>query len=1004
MKSSVSNSTGERLYLLDGMALAYRAYFSFIARPLINSKGENTSAIFGFVNTLMKILNDDKPDHIAVVFDTKEPTFRHIMYQPYKATREKMPEDMSSQLDKLKEVVKAFNVPCIELPGYEADDIMGTLARRAELEGIDTFLVTGDKDFMQLISPRIKIYRPGKGGDGWEIVDEKGVLEKFGVAPNFVVDVLGLTGDKSDNVPGVYGIGEKSAIPLVQQFGTIERILESLDQIPQKGVREKIGENMENARLSKKLVTIDTNVPLDVDLRHLNAKPRDSAKLARLFAELEFRSLQKKMIAEEIPLPVEPVEPDVSTLEHSDISSDPHDYHLVATEKELKVLVRKLEKSSVFSFDSETSGLDPLQAEIVGLSFAIGSGEAWYVAVKPGEKRRDRVGVRERASVEKETASGEADLFSDADMPLSPGPVAPATMPAGKQTARRAARQTPKSDTEHPESEIASKGTPGGVREPAFNNQPGVPLEFVLTSLSPVLTNPRIKKIGQNIKYDMLVLAAHGVRIAGVEFDTMVASYVLRPDGQHNLDALAAEHLRYKMITYDELTGTGKDRRALRDIDVKAVADYSAQDADITFRLYKTLTEKLEHERLLKLCEKIEFPLIGVLADMELAGICLDVGYLANLSKEMERMLDTLTSDIYSLCGEKFNINSTQQLSKILFDKLQLPVARKTKTGYSTDVAVLESLRQEHPAVEKLLEYRQLQKLKSTYVDSLPLLVNPGTGRVHTSFNQAVASTGRLSSSDPNLQNIPIRTEIGRSIRKAFIPGNPNLRIMSADYSQIELRIMAHVSGDKGLSEAFLSGEDIHSTTAARVFSIPLKDVNKELRRKSKEINYGIMYGIGPFGLATRLGISQTEAKALIARYFERFPKVNQYILDTLEKARQNGYVSTLLGRRRYLSDVNSRNFNVRGNAERQAVNMPIQGSAADMIKIAMIKIHNVLREEKIDATMLLQVHDELVFEVAESEEQRAREVILREMQQALPLSVPVEVEIGVGNNWLEAH
>ena len=914
-------SATERLFLLDGMALAYRAYFSFISRPLINSRGENTSAIFGFVNTLMKIL-DEKPEHIAVVFDTKEPTFRHVMYQPYKATRQKMPEDMAGQLDLLKEVVRAFNVPCLELPGYEADDIMGTLARRAEQLGIETYLVTGDKDFMQLISPRVKMYRPGKRGDDWEVLDEKAVKVKFGVAPDRVTDVLGLIGDKSDNVPGVPGIGEKTAIPLVQKYGSLERILKEIDQIPQQGIRQKLTDHTGEAVLSKKLVTIDTAVPIEVDIHHLVAKPLNREKLVTLFGNLEFRTLARKISesrsgAEESPA-LPPPRPT------SDITNDEHVYHLVATEKDLAKLVKLLGSSARFVFDTETTGTDPLQAELVGLSFAVAPREAWYV------------------------------------------PVA---------------------------------------------STPGFPVEHVLKSLAPVFADPSIGKAGQNVKYDMLVLARHGIRVEGPLFDTMVANYILRQESRHNLDSLAAEHLGYSMISYDELTGTGKDRKPLREIEVQKVADYSAQDADITFRLLEKLSAALGEQSLLRLADEVEFPLIPVLAEMEQAGVALDVGYLADLSKDMERQLAVLTSEIYRQSGETFNINSTQQLSKILFEKLGLASGKKTKTGFSTDVGVLEMLRHEHDVVGKLLEYRQLQKLKSTYVDALPALINPGTGRVHTSFNQTVAATGRLSSSNPNLQNIPIRTEAGKSIRKAFIPGKKGARILSADYSQIELRVMAHVSGDEGLTEAFTNGEDIHTTTAAGVFGIPVREVTREMRRRAKEVNFGIMYGIGPYGLATRLDIPQAEAKAIIARYFERFPKVNQYIGDTIAKARSDGYVSTLLGRRRYLPDVRSRNFTVRSNAERQAINMPIQGTAADMIKIAMIRIHAALGRKQTGVRMLLQVHDELVFEVDKSPAggkaasvEKTKAIVIREMKQALPLSVPVEVEAGIGTNWLEAH
>ena len=922
----------ERLFLLDGMALAYRAYFSFITPPLVNSKGENTSAIFGFVNTLMKILNDERPDHIAVVFDTKEPTFRHAMYEPYKATREKMPEDMSSQLGKLKEVVEAFNVPLLELPGYEADDIMGTLARKAEKENIETMLVTGDKDFMQLISPLVRMYKPGKQGDEWEVLDEKAVMAKFGVAPDLVIDVLGLIGDKSDNVPGVPGVGEKTAIPLVQKYGSMENIYKHIDEIPQNGLREKLKTHRELALLSKKLVTIDTEVPITADIHRLQAQERDNARLIKLFGELEFKNLLRKLSDSVVTTGVAGKEisgrselPTDLPSDLTDIRSDKHSYHLVANEKDFAKLLGALRKAKKIVFDTETTGVDPLRAELVGLSFAVKPGEAWYIALLP-------------------------DMADD------------------------------------------------------MSKLVGLPAKDVLASLSPIFSDPSIMKIGQNIKYDALVLASHNVQVEGIAFDTMVANYILRADGQHNMDDMAREHLRYKTITYDELTGEGKQRKALRDVEVERVSDYSCEDADITLRLYEVLVNKLAAQELTKLAMTIEIPLIPVLASMELTGVALDTAFLADLSKELERVLDNLISTIHRRAGETFNINSTKQLSAILFEKLKLATVRKTKTGFSTDVGVLETLRHEHPIIEELLEYRQNQKLKSTYVDALPSLINPRTGRLHTSFNQTVAATGRLSSSDPNLQNIPIRSEIGRSIRKAFIPGDPNSLILSADYSQIELRIMAHVSGDEGLRDAFLHGEDIHTTTAAKVFGVKPANVTKDMRRKAKEVNFGIMYGIGPFGLANRLDINQGEAKEIIVTYFERFPKVKQYISDTLAGARNTGYVSTLLGRRRYLPDLKSKNFSVRSNAERQAINMPIQGTAADMIKVAMINIHNKIRSQKAKIKMLLQVHDELVFEIAAKEEQKAKRMIVEEMQNALPLSVPVGVDAGAGKNWLEAH
>jgi DNA polymerase I len=949
----------ERLYLLDGMALAYRAYFAFIGRPLINSKGLNTSAIYGFVTALMKILSE-KPDHIAVVFDTPQPTFRHKLYAEYKATRQRMPEDMAFQLDKLKEVVRAFNTPSIELPGYEADDVIGTLARRAEKEGVFTYLVTGDKDFMQLISPLIRMYKPGKAGGEPEIVDETGVEKKFGVAPEHVVDVLALIGDSSDNVPGVKGVGEKTAIPLIQKYGSLEELYNHIDEIPQKGLREKLSTNKETAFLSKELVTIETEAPVSINFHELRVAQPDSPRLTRLFEELEFKLLADKIRNSSdqpisAPAPASPPAPkaepkavDVDTsfnpaeLNTVDITSDKHDYHCVTTEKALNELCAKLKQCGRFVIDTETTSTNPLGGVLVGLSFSTCDREGYYVPVR----------------MQAITTDAEPALFAD-------GP--------GKENGR------------HNHLVGALDG------------------QLVLKKLKPILEDPSIGKIGQNIKYDMLVLMNNGIQLEGVVFDTMVGSYILRADGQHNLDSLALGTLNYRTITFEDLVGKGKNQKLITEVPLNAIADYSAEDADITMRLYTYQVPELRELGLLSLCEEMEFPLIPVLARMECAGISLDVKHLEGMSKEMDRQLQTLIADIHREAGASFNINSTQQLGDLLFNKLKLPTQRKTKTGFSTDVNVLESLRGQHPIIEKLLDFRQVTKLKSTYVDALGSLINPATGRVHTSFNQTVAATGRLSSSDPNLQNIPIRTEIGRSIRAAFVPAK-GMELLSADYSQIELRIMAHVSRDPGLVEAFKNNEDIHATTAAKVFGVDAKGVTRNMRRKAKEVNFGIMYGIGPFGLAARLGIPQNEAREIIARYFERFPNVKQYINDTIATARQNGYVTTLYGRRRYFADINSRNQNIRANAERAAINMPIQGTAADMIKVAMIRIDDDLRKKGLKSRMLLQVHDELVFEIAKGELEELKSLITDRMQNAMTLTVPVKVEIGLGKNWLEAH
>lgn len=929
----------ETLFLIDSMGIAYRSYFAFAQNPLINSKGENTSAIYGFVNYLNKILEEQKPDYIAAVFDTDQPTFRHIEYKEYKATRNKMPDDLAASLAYLKDVVKAFNVPVLELDGFEADDIMGTLARRAEKEKINTFLVTSDKDFMQLVSNHVKIYRPGKFGNDDEIVGEEGVMTKFGVTPDRVIDMLGLIGDSSDNVPGVPGVGPKTALPLVQKYKTIEKILEHVDDIPQKGLQEKLRNNKELALLSKRLVTIDVNVPIKADLHHLKAKEKDIPALIALYDHLEFKTFAKRLrehknysepAAASAAVPSAAVE---ETADLLDISKTKHEYIIVKTDAAYLKLIAELKKARSFVFDTETTSTDALRAELVGIAFCFKKHKAYYLPV-----------------IDDTVKEADADLFA---------------------------------------------GSSGTKRE-------GFPVARVVKDLRSVFQDEKVKKYGQNIKYDSLVLSTKGINVAGVAFDSMIAAYVLRSDKQHSLDSLALEHLRYKMVSFDELTNDGK--RDIREIPVEEVGNYSAEDADITLQIVDLLHDKLSAGGMKQLCDEIEFPLIEVLTAMEINGIKIDGQFLSTMSGEIGATLDGLIKNIYRLAGEQFNINSTQQLAKILFEKLKLRSVKKTKTGFSTDVAVLEILRREHPIVEQLLEYRQLQKLKSTYVDALPKLINPYTGKLHTSFNQTVAATGRLSSSDPNLQNIPIRTELGRKMRKAFIPTEKGSSILSADYSQIELRIMAHISGDAGMLEAFVKKEDIHASTAAKVFGVDQKDVSRDMRRKAKEVNFGIMYGIGPFGLASRLDISQAEAKEIIQRYFERFPKVNQYISGTIASAHSAGYVETLNGRRRYLADINNKNQNIRGNAERQAINMPIQGTAADMIKIAMINIHRELKRKKLKSKMVLQVHDELVFDVVKGEEETMKKMVEKEMREAMSMNVPIEVEIGIGKNWLDAH
>ncbi len=937
----------KRFFILDGTALAYRAYFAMISHPLVNSKGQNTSAVFGFANYLMKIISDEKPDYIVSVFDTGEPTFRHKMYPEYKATREKMPEDMIIQLGHIKKMLNAFGVPTIERPGYEADDVIGTLANIAAKEGIDVFMVTGDKDFMQLVTPKIKMYKPGRSGTDVEIVDEKAVREKFGVGPEQVVEVMALTGDSVDNVPGIKGIGEKTAIPLIQEYGTLEKVLSSADKIEKPALREKLRQGSEMARLSKKLVTIKTDVPLGVDFHTLKEKKSDAGEVARVFNEMEFRTLLKKaqQVAEMGGERVEELEtgdrrPETEETEsgqdeaekegggYENISTVKHSYKLLTTAPELQKLVQKLKTSEVISIDTETTDINPLNAELVGISLSVKPHEAFYVSI----------------------LSGDADLFSSTEA------------------------------------------------------RTGIEAVEAIGILKPIFESKKIKKIGQNLKYDMLVLSNYGVETQGVSFDSMVAAYVLDADGQHNLDSLAKRYLNYVPVPIEDLIGKGKNQKNMREVDPKVVTEYSGEDADVALQLMDVLQKGLDKVNLAKLCEKVEFPLIEVLTAIERIGVKIDTDILSDISKELARMIENLGDEIYKLAGTEFNINSPKQLGEILFNKMKLVPTKKTKTGFSTDVFVLEELSNEHPIAANILDYRKLTKLKGTYVDALPNLINLRTGRVHTSFNQTVAATGRLSSSDPNLQNIPIRGEIGKEIRKAFVPGEKGWTLVSADYSQIELRVMAHICKDEGLIEAFNKHEDIHRTTASKVFGVPPDKVTSDMRRKAKEVNFGLLYGIGPYGLKIRLGISQSEAKDVIDTYFARFPRVREYINGTLDFARKHGYVETLLGRRRYLANINSKNAAVRMAEERQAINMPIQGTAADMIKLAMIDIHREMKKRKMNSNMILQVHDELVFEAPRNELKDLEQLVKEKMMNALKLSVPVDVEVGTGPNWLDAH
>lgn len=894
----------KRAFLIDGSALAYRSYFAFIRQPLLTSRGENISAAFGFANTLISILQQEHPDYLAVAFDSGKPTFRHELYPLYKATRQKMPDEMKQQLPRIHQILETLKVSVLEEEGLEADDIIGTLAAQLASQGIESYIVTGDKDFMQLVHEGLKIYDLKATGKAQVVLDAKGVEHKFGMPPDKLVDVFALMGDKSDNIPGVPGIGEKTALKLIHQFGSLDELLAHLDEVKPERIKKLLEENIEKAQLSRRLVTIIQNLSLKVEVESLKVKPYDRQEVIKLFVELEFAKMLEDFISDE--------------------KSDEHIYHTITSLQELEVLINQLKKSGGFVIDLETTSLNPIRAEIVGISFSWCEKEAFYL---PMESRGSDLNTEE-----------------------------------------------------------------------------------ILKRLKPLLEDERIKKWGQNIKYDLIVLANQGIELQGIEFDTMIASYLLNPSQrQHNLDSLSLKYLNYKKIPTSSLIGKGRSQISMKDVPLEKVATYACEDADITLRLKNVLEPRLKEAKIISLFEEVEILLIQVLADMEMNGVFLDKKLLKRMSHELEAELITLQENIYTLAGEEFNINSPQQLGRILFEKLRIQDSigvkrvKKSKTGYSTNVAVLEFY-SFHPICQNILQYRQLAKLKSTYVDALPKLINPLTGKVHTSFNQTVTATGRLSSSDPNLQNIPIKSELGRQIRKAFVPSEAGYKILSADYSQIELRIVAHLSGDKTLIDSFLQGEDVHRRTASLIFEVPSEKVTREMRAQAKSINFGIIYGMGPFRLASETGISREEAKEFIESYFEKYPKVYEYINSTIENARRQGYVTTVLNRRRLLPEINSQDPRVSSNAENVAINTPIQGSAADLIKVAMIRIARHIHEKKLKAKMILQVHDELVFEIPEDELEESRELIKKEMEGVHKMVVPIKVDIGIGQNWLEAH
>jgi DNA polymerase-1 len=896
----------KKLFLIDGNSFCYRAFYAI--RALTNSKGRPTNAIYGFVTMLNKIVKENKPDMLAVAFDLKGPTFRHKKYEDYKIQRKPMPDDLVGQMPYIKRIVAAYNIPIFEVEGYEADDVLATIARRAEEKDVETFIVTGDKDALQIVGSHIKVYSPHKEG---LIYDAAKVKEEYGVEPDRMIDIMSLMGDAIDNIPGVKGIGEKTAVELIAEFGSLDGVYNNIDKIKSEARKRILSENKEMAYLSKELALLDENVPIKIDFKELELKEPDQKKLLEFFKELEFKSLLKNVTPK-------------GTLKST--------YELIEDEKAFKKLVDELADLKEFTFDFETTSEDPMLAAPVGVSFSWKIGHAFYVPMNPA------------------LSMNSEDL-----------------------------------------------GRKSGVNK-YFT------VENVLGALKPIFENEKITKTGQNIKYEYIVLANNGIELEGISFDTMVASYVLNPSKlNHGLDDICLEYLSHKMTTpIEELIGKGKTAITMDKVDVKKVADYCCEDSDVTLRLKKILEKDIADKGLDKLFYDVEIPLIKVLAIMEINGVAIDKEYLAKLSKEMAHKLDKLTKDIYDLAGEEFNINSPKQLSKILFEKLKLPVVKKTKTGISTNEEVLVKLAAEHKLPKMLLEYRELAKLKSTYVDSLPELINPKTGRVHTSFNQTVTATGRLSSSGPNLQNIPIKTDEGKKIRKAFIPSSDANCLLSADYSQIELRILAHLSGDKQLLKAFKEGLDIHAFTASLVFGVKEKEVTSEMRSMAKTVNFGIVYGMSPYGLSQSLNIGVDKAKEFIDAYFERYPDVRQYLEGLMEEARQKGFVTTILGRRRYIPEINNPDMRIRQFAERTAINAPIQGSAADVIKVAMIAINEKLTNGGMKTRMTMQVHDELVFDVPKAELGKAKEIVKKGMEEIIKLNVPVEAHIEVGSNWLE--
>ena len=923
----------KKIYLIDGMSMVFRAYHAMFKTGLKSPEGMPTGAVFGFTNIITKLLETEKPDHLAVIFDTHEPTFRHIMYPEYKANRDEFPEDLGPQLLKIKEMLDIIGIPRHEMHTYEADDIIGTLAKQASSKNYTAYMLTSDKDFMQLIDDNVKMLRPQSRGEDLLLIDYEQVEDKFGVHPDQVIDVQALVGDSVDNVPGVKGVGEKTAGPLIKKYGTLEELYENLEDITKPALKKKLEENKDNAFLSKKLVTIKIDCPLNFTVDDSELKETDFKSLDKFFADMGFRSLRNKwndIALRQIGKSID-IKEEITT---DNIDKVDKDYQLVDTVDKLNEVVTELEKQKEFSFDLETSSLDVHSCEIVGIALSWKEFTGFYIGVHDDYHKGDQ-----------------EDMFAE----------------------------------EKHESSLSIKQ--------------------VIDKVKGVFENPDIGKFGQNSKFDAYILKRYGVNVSPITFDTMLASYILNPDSKHNLDAISEKWLNYSPVSITSLIGEKKkDQRSMKELSPEEINDYACEDADLALRLKNVLEKEIEKEKLQQLAYEIEFPMVEVLTDIEFNGVSIDSEALKELENELNEKIAELTKLIHEEAGTDFNIDSPKQLGHVLFEKLQIPAVKKTKTGYSTDASVMSELASEHKIAEYILDYRQYVKLNSTYIKALPKLVNDRTKRIHTTFNQTVASTGRLSSTNPNLQNIPIRTDLGKQVRRAFIPSSGNI-LLAADYSQVELRIMAHIADDDTLVKAFEEGIDIHADTASKLFHKKLENVSQDDRRIAKTVNFGIMYGLGAFGLAQRLSLTRSYAKEIIDNYFKSYPGIKKYIDMTVESTREKGYAETLCSRRRYFENINSSNRNLRTQDERAAINLPIQGTASDMMKIAMINIHKEMIAQNYKSKMILQVHDELIFDVLPEELEKLKELVIDKMVNALSLGkVPVVVDTGIGKNWYEAH